>query len=285
MSPTAAWLRAVLAASGSGHTNGNPPLWQCPAHDDVHPSLSVLDRPHGRASVKCFTHCTTDEVLAALKVTRRVLHHPPRLEPTEHARRYITVTYPPVDLTRPGAGRDGRTWKWEAAHPYGDRWRVVRYRATDGTKDLRWETRDDAGAWIPGLRGAAVRDLPLYLERQVAMGIAAGETIYLVESESSVDALAGRGLYATTWAGGASAPNLRRLRHLLTGAHVVLVPDNDPPGLACAQRIRDELADHAASLEVLTPPEGDDARDLLRDDPAAFGLTTRRTTTTKENPA
>jgi hypothetical protein len=47
--------------------------------------------------------------------------------------------------------------------------------------------------------------LPLYNETEVIRGGFLNEVIVVCESESSVDALTGRGIYATTWAGGASA--------------------------------------------------------------------------------
>jgi hypothetical protein len=62
--------------------------------------------------------------------------------------------------------------------------------------------------------------------------MAAGETV-VVESESSVDALIRAGIYATTWAGGATSPNLGRLASVLAGAEVLVVPDNDPVGRSC----------------------------------------------------
>ena len=40
---------------------------------------------------------------------------------------------------------------------------------------------------------------------------ATGDTLHLVESESSVDALNSGGHYATTWAGGATTPPLAKL--------------------------------------------------------------------------
>jgi hypothetical protein len=38
----------------------------CPAHDDHDPSLSVVDGEDGRALVKCFVGCKTEDVVAAL---------------------------------------------------------------------------------------------------------------------------------------------------------------------------------------------------------------------------
>jgi len=39
---------------------------QCPAHEDRAPSLSVSQGEDGRALVKCFAGCETEDVVAAL---------------------------------------------------------------------------------------------------------------------------------------------------------------------------------------------------------------------------
>ncbi len=105
-----------------------------------------------------------------------------------------------------------------------------------GSKDLRWYTVR-GGVSIPGLLGVPVSALPLYQEREVRMAVGAGEIVVVCESESSVDALCGAGIYATTWAGGAATPQVDRLAHVLRGARVVLVPDHDAAGLACADLV------------------------------------------------
>jgi len=46
---------------------------QCPAHDDNEPSLSVAEGEDGRALVKCFAGCETEEVVAALDLEMKDL--------------------------------------------------------------------------------------------------------------------------------------------------------------------------------------------------------------------
>ncbi|WP_270889892.1 toprim domain-containing protein [Pedococcus sp. 5OH_020] len=151
------------------------------------------------------------------------------------------------------------------AHDYGD-FRLVRSRhPVTLEKSLVWERRDRAGAWIPGLGGAALADLPLYEERQVKMGAAAGDVVVLVESESCVDALMAHGIYATTWAGGASHPNLDRIARVLRRAKVVVIPDNDEPGQRCAERIIEHLHNLGTAVGTVVPGgKSEDARDMLK---------------------
>ena len=46
---------------------------KCPAHEDHKPSLSLDEGADGRALIKCHAGCSTDDVLAALGLTRRDL--------------------------------------------------------------------------------------------------------------------------------------------------------------------------------------------------------------------
>ena len=46
---------------------------KCPVHDDHKPSLSIDEGADGRALIKCHAGCSTDDVIAALGLTRRDL--------------------------------------------------------------------------------------------------------------------------------------------------------------------------------------------------------------------
>src|SRR5829696_5737902 len=50
---------------GARHSNGS---WKalCPAHEDREPSLSVTEGNDGRALLKCFAGCGTENIVAAL---------------------------------------------------------------------------------------------------------------------------------------------------------------------------------------------------------------------------
>lgn len=146
----------------------------------------------------------------------------------------------------------------------------MRFRHRSGDKQVRWESLNTAGERAPGLLGRPQSDLLLYRFTDLRPGALAGETIYLVESESSADALMRAGLYATTWPGGAGDPPEGQIKPMLghLGDQVVIVPDHDTAGLACARKLHAWLP--AARLVLGTP--GEDARDILaRLGPAGFG--------------
>ena len=107
---------------------------------------------------------------------------------------------------------------------------------------------------------------PLYNETEVIRGGFLDEVIVLCESESSVDAMTGRGIYSTTWAGGANAVKTRRLVEVLKDRRVLWIPDNDRAGLKCSLVIEEALSSEVRRWHVLMGSEDEDARDLLNRD-------------------
>ena len=51
----------------SGHWTGRSGVCRCPAHDDRTPSLSVAEGHDGRLLLRCFTGCSFEDVVAALR--------------------------------------------------------------------------------------------------------------------------------------------------------------------------------------------------------------------------
>lgn len=260
--PAQGWIEAVLSAVGSARSPGRSGKWQCPVHGRVGehaPALAVGARDEGGAWVHCHAGCSTREVCAALGVTLDHLRRPPRLSPARHvACRRLAVGFP-----APKAGGSPRSqgYRHEAFHYYGHEFRMERLRhPVTGDKAIEWEARNQHGEWVPGLLGTREADLPLYRERELVAAVALGETVLLVESESSADALPG--WYVSTWAGGAASPPLRTLQRVL-GEHpaVVIVADADDAGRRCAERLAGALP-HARVL--ISGHEGEDARDLYQ---------------------
>jgi hypothetical protein len=273
--PTTTWLLELLDAVGSRPVGAA--RRQCPAHPDSSPSLSVGDGRTGSTVLHCHAGCPPERVLESLDLGWAQLWRTPAADPRHHARR-LRLAFPGLTPS-PGTGTrtgNGRGYRLESLHAYGDRYVLERWRhPVTGAKRTFWAARDAGGVLVPGLRDergdrVPVSRLPLYLEPDVRMAVAARERIVVAESESSVDALVRAGITATTWAGGAARPNLRRLAEVLHSADVLLVPDHDPPGLECGRRIWWALRPRTARLAWLLPGPGQDARDLLRERAAAF---------------
>ena len=262
----ARWVEEVLAALGSTRTPGRNGKWQCPAHarsGEHAPSLAVGTREDtGGAWVVCFAGCTAREIAHALGATLDHLGRPPRLSATAWIRtRRLERGFP-----APKAGGSPRSqgYRHEAFHSYGPGFRKERLRhPVTGDKAIEWQRRNDKGEWVWGLpEHTRPADLPLYREEDLPHALGAGETVLLVESESTVDALNRAGWYAVTWAGGAGSPPLERLAVLLAGhgTHVVIGGDADDPGRACVERIGEVLPDAAV---LFSDCAGEDPRDLL----------------------
>jgi hypothetical protein len=252
------WLSEALIISGSG-TDGRQ--FQCPAHRDATPSLAVAPGRTG-VLVLCRAGCGTTSVLAALGLRTSNLYDPPPMSPAAWiAFAGVHIDYPELEL----AGGSDPSERLEAIHPYGEHYKLERWRSSSGGKRLLWFRRDQAGCWIPGLGGAPTSQLPLYREPDVRICAATDEPLYVVESESSVDALNNAGRYGTTWAGGASTPPLAKLFTALDDVpDVRVIADNDAPGIRCAQAILTAVP-HATGW--LPPQPGTDVRDLLATDP------------------
>lgn len=228
-------VTGALTAAGYAGRNGT---WQCPAHDDNTPSLSVSRGADGRTLVRCHAGCTTETVVAALGLTMADLFrdNPPDEKPR------IVATYDYTD-------ENGRLLH-----------QTVRFTP----KAFRQRRPDRAGGWTWNLDGTR---RVLYQLPQVVAAVKAGQTVWVVEGEKDADAATAAGVVATTPPMGAGK---WRPEHTaaIGGADIVIVADRDQPGLAHAAHIAAELRRTGSKVTVLQPATGKDLSDHL-----AAGLT------------
>lgn len=222
----------ALAAAGSrsDHTGRS---WQCPAHDDNAPSLSVGRGSKGADVVlHCHAGCPTEDVVAALGLTLADLYDEPREKRNDR----------PVKV---------------AEYPYCDEngvllYTVVRY----APKTFRQYAADGT----PSIKG--VRRVPYRLP-QVRAEAAAGGTVLVVEGEKDVDNLAAAGVVATCNSGGAGKWTDDHTRHLRGAGEIVVVADRDEPGRAHAAQVADSLQRAGIRYRVVEPGAGKDISDHL----------------------
>lgn len=124
-------------------------------------------------------------------------------------------------------------------------------------KQFRQRRPDGHGDWIWNMQGVT---RVLYRLPRVLEAAAAGQTIYVVEGEKDVHAIERAGGIATTSPGGAGKWR-SEYAQALTGAQVVVVADNDEPGLQHARQIVQTLPAHAATIS--RAKTGKDAHDHL----------------------
>jgi hypothetical protein len=250
--------RVVAALERAGCRRGGPRgAWQCPAHQDHTPSLSVREGHDGRALLHCHAGCAPEQVAAALGLTMRDLFPEPDGDQADDdwtPRGPAIATYRYVDEAGRLLFAVCRT-----ADKQFPQWRPD----PTATTGRRWSLKDKA-------TGKPVVRLVLYRFPKVLQAAAAGQVVYVVEGEKDVHAIEAAGGVATCNPGGAGRGKWRAAYSAaLTGAQVVVVADRDQPGERHARQVAKSLARHAAGVRLVAPASGKDAADHLA---AGFGL-------------
>jgi 5S rRNA maturation endonuclease (ribonuclease M5) len=223
-------VHQALETVGCHGRNG---AWTCPAHEDTHPSLSVSEGVNGGAVLHCHTGCTPEQIVAALGLTMADLF----TTRTNGTSREIVATYNYTD--------EHGTLLYQ----------VVRYQP----KDFRQRRPDGAGGWTWSTIGV---DKVLYRLPAVRHAIELGDTIFIVEGEKDADRLTAAGYTATCNAGGAGKWRDEYTTQLEGAQHVVIIADNDQPGLDHAQHIHQALTTAGISdVRVVKPVAGKDTSD------------------------
>jgi hypothetical protein len=117
-------------------------------------------------------------------------------------------------------------------------YRVLRHRPK---RFSQW--RFDGGEWLPGVKGC-----PRLLYRLVE--VITAPIVFVVEGEKDADTLADFGFIATCNSGGAGKWDHAH-NGLFAGKEVVVLPDNDEPGLRHARDVAAGLLPVAARVSVL----------------------------------
>lgn len=213
----------------------------CPFHEDTEPSLSVnLKSPgvfccHGcKSKGDIFTfyqkrrNCDFKEALAGLARFAGV-EQTSQTKPQQKSKGKLVATYDYVDAD-------------EKLIFQGCRFQTP----TGKTFSQRRPDPQNPGKWIWNL--TAIDRVPYRLP-----DVLKAETIYVVEGEKDADRLATIGLTATTNAQGAGKWRKEYNQHF-QGKAVVILSDNDSPGMAHAQDVARNLHGIAASVKVVNLP-------------------------------
>jgi hypothetical protein len=233
---------------------------RCPAHDDRKPSLGVGEGDEG-ILVTCRAGCATENVVAALGLTMADLFfarngdgpssngvdpylwtpRTPRGDPT-------VAVYAYHDEDGKLVQRVSRT----AAKQFPQSW-------PDGSKQYGWAWRKPGGA-----------RRVLYRLPELRAAIAGGITpIYVCEGEKDVEAIEKTGAVATCNPGGAGKWNEEYTQQLVGAGCVIVVADNDEPGIAHARAVAASLGSAGIQTTLALPAEGKDISDHLA---AGYGL-------------
>jgi hypothetical protein len=255
------WLSKYLVVAGAANVGNN---WQCPSHEDSYPSLTLASSIDGTVLMFCHAGCTYDQVMASLGLSTKLLFEAHCLEPKRtYELNLIKPKFKPIQYRSGSGSKKYRESFFITHHGYTPEVRLERIKYQGGEKICRWQVKE-GGKWIySNGKSLNLKDLPLYNETEVIRGGYVDEVIVLCESESSVDALFNKGIFATTWAGGASSVKTERLKKVLNGQKVLWIPDNDLAGLKCSKLIEEEVRPLTARWVNYMGEPDEDARDLL----------------------
>jgi len=232
-------LTGALTARGC---TGRGSSWQCPAHDDRSPSLSVKANTAGDGVIVfCHGGCATADVMAALGLGLGDLYDEPR---TERPRKPM----------RP---------KHVAAYPYCDENAEVLFevrRFEPGPKGTTKTFRQYDASGKPSVKG--VRRVPYNLPA-VLEAAASGAIVYNTEGEKDADRLTSLGCVATTNAGGALKWLDEYSTYFVGVAEVRMIRDRDDAGHRHADQVAASLRRAGVPVRVFEAAHGKDVTDHL----------------------
>ena len=253
-----------LRVSKGPDSNGEY-LCKCPAHDDRTASLCIGTGADGRILVKCQAGCDTRDVVKAMGLKMSDLY-PEGSKPAASGQRKPASRPVPPPPPSNGPIKQKPLGKLVKVYPYTDEsgavlFEVCRFESEENgqrVKTFRQRHKDPSnpkakqGGYVWNISG--VRSV-IYRLPEVLAAIRDGRTVYLVEGEKDADTLAAAGFAATTNPGGASKSGaskwLPEHSKYLTGAHVVILPDNDAAGVNDRKQVAAQLAAVAKSVKLL----------------------------------
>lgn len=148
---------------------------------------------------------------------------------------------------------------------------VLRFVNEEGRKEFRQRVPDETadGGWKYSTRHLTER--PLYRLPEILKAVSEGRVIYIAEGEKDVDALWEAGFAATCNPMGAddgrgSKWHQNHTESLTGASRVVVIADNDEPGMVHADYVATQLSRNGSTVKVKrAPAPHKDAHDMLSD--------------------
>lgn len=256
---TPASILDAISTRLDGRRTDDGIICKCPAHHDEKASLSVTIASSGKLIWHCHAGCDWKHVGDKLRELGLM---------TDQPLKTVTSTGEIVDYRKPDLREVNKGKKLVCSYPYlGDNGEVLfeklRYLNKDGSKTFQIRKTVGGQHFYKGVTRGLKR-IPLYNQNKCLFH----DTIYVVEGEKDCDTLQEHKLLGVTNYDGAvgaytSKNKWKEYYSLpLKDKNVVIVADNDLPGIQHAQTVACKLFNVAKSVKVvrldgLVPEHGD----------------------------
>ena len=222
---------------------------KCPAHDDKNPSLSLTLR-EDRILVKCHSGCSFEQICHAMGIKESEMS-----KSAGNDNKTKKDSSKKKNTAR--LNSEGKVQFYSSKHKKRVN-EIARYNyhkadGTDAFYVIRSEPKDFRPMKPNGQMGLEGVERVPYRLPELLQGIKDSKTLLLLEGEKDANRATGMGFVATTFLGGAGKWR-DEYREYFQGADVVLVPDNDQPGIKGMQDIAEQLHGTADKVRMLKLP-------------------------------
>lgn len=224
----------IMNFSNAKRLKSNSYQVKCPCHNDRVASLTITEE-NDKILMKCHAGCDTRDILNAIGLKMADLYN------NDEYKAYINSTK--------SWWQEAFNIKPEAVYNYGN---YIKVRLPD--KKIFY------GRLINGKyeKGMGEYNKTIYKPKSIIKARANNSYIYVCEGEKDVDTLLSHGFCATT-AGGVNDWK-KDFAEYFKGCRVVLLPDNDEPGIKLMKEIKEDLMDYAFAVKTVmtsTKEKGD----------------------------
>ena len=209
----------------------------CPCHNDKEASLSITDKGD-KIVMKCHAGCDTKDIIAAVGLTFKDLGSEEAAAATTWKEDLIDYEGKNIEAVYDYTDENGK-YLYSKVRFQG---KVIRYVTVDYAKDTYQKGKPE------GVN--VLYNLPATLK-----AIKKGFPVYITEGEKDANTLKNLGLTATT--AGSVSDWKKSYASYFIGAKVIILPDNDAPGLELKDKITRDLRPFAHSVKSVITSKAD----------------------------
>ena len=204
----------------------------CPSHDDNNPSLSIKIA-EDRILVNCHRGCSTKQICSALDIKESDLFKKSGITKNDQSN---SGKKKPIAKINGDGLVQFHSEKHRRIVTESARYIYHKSNGSEAFYVVRTDPKDFRPLKPNGEMGLDGVERVPYKLPEVLQGIKDSKLIFLLEGEKDADRATEMGFVATTFLGGAGKWKAEYLEHF-KGADVVLIPDNDHPGIKGMQNI------------------------------------------------